>query len=149
MTDSISRTLRIAARLAIGITFIYAAVPKIHDPAGFARSIHNYQLLPDAAVNPLAIFLPWLEIICGIAVIALPRLFRSALVWLAAMLVIFIGAIASAIARGINIDCGCFSTSGQGMRAGVPHLLLDLVLLAAAVWALRSTSAAKQIVDHP
>jgi uncharacterized membrane protein YphA (DoxX/SURF4 family) len=116
-------------RLALAGVFIAAAGPKIRDPAGFAKSIFNYQLLPDAAINPLAIFLPWLELFAAVALVVLPVLRRGALWLIAAMTVVFIGAIGSAMARGIDIDCGCFSTTGQGMRTGWLHELLDVALL--------------------
>ena len=126
-----------AARVAIAGVFLYAAVPKIADPPGFAKSIFHYQALPDAAINLLAIFLPWLELWTAIALLAVPALRRGALFLLGGMLCVFVGAITSAMVRGLNIDCGCFSTTGQGMHAALPHLVLDLALLAAAVWLWR------------
>jgi uncharacterized membrane protein YphA (DoxX/SURF4 family) len=123
-----------ATRLALAGVFLYAAFPKIADPAGFAKSIFNYQLLPDAAINPLAIFLPWLELVCGVALLAAPPLRRGALFLIAGMLVVFVVAIGAAMLRGLNIDCGCFSTSGAGTQAALPHLVLDIALLLAAGW---------------
>lgn len=117
-------------RLALAGVYLYAAVPKIDDPAGFAKSIYNYQLLPDAAINPLALILPWLELFAAVALVAAPPLRRGALALIAAMTVVFIGAIGLAMLRGIDIDCGCFSTTGKGMRTGWAHLLLDFALLA-------------------
>lgn len=125
-------------RLALAGVYLYAAVPKIADPAGFAKSIYNYQMLPDAAINPLALFLPWLELFAAVALLAAPPLRRGALALIAAMTVVFIGAIGSAMLRGIDIDCGCFSTTGKGMRTGWAHLLLDFALLALCVALARS-----------
>ena len=120
-------------RLALAGIYLYAAWPKLRDPAAFAKNIHDYQLLPGAFVNPMAIFLPWLEWWCGLAVLFIPALRRGAVLGIAAMTSVFIAAIASAMARGIDIDCGCFSTTGQGMRTGWLHLLLDAALLAACL----------------
>jgi uncharacterized membrane protein YphA (DoxX/SURF4 family) len=125
--------ISILLRLILAGVFGYAAVPKILDPAGFAKSIHNYQMLPDAMINPLAIYLPWLELLAAVALVVIPSLRRGARLLIALMLVVFIVAIGSAMARGINIDCGCFSTTGGGMKAGVPHLLLDAALLVIAL----------------
>ena len=50
-------------RLILAIIFFYAGIGKITDPGEFAVAIYNYQLLPDIAVNALAVILPWLEII--------------------------------------------------------------------------------------
>ncbi len=136
-----------AARVALAAVFLYAAVPKIADPAGFAKSIFNYQLLPDAAINPLALFLPWLELLTAVALLAVPRLRRGALFLLGGMLLVFILAISSAMLRGLNIDCGCFSTSGTGTRAALPHLLLDIALLIAAGWLWKSEDRGRKTDD--
>jgi hypothetical protein len=56
------------------------------------------------------------------------------------MLLVFIAAIGSAMVRGINIDCGCFSTTGAGMKAGWQHELLDVALLVIA-WLLGRADA--------
>ena len=120
-------------RLALAGVFLAAAWPKLRDPAGFAKNIFNYQMLPDAAINPLAIFLPWLELFAALALLFFPPLRRGALWLISAMTVIFIGAIGSAMARGINIDCGCFSTTGGGMKTGWLHLLFDAVLLGVCI----------------
>lgn len=138
---------RWAARIVLAAVFLYAAVPKIADPAGFAKSIFNYQALPDAAINPLALFLPWLELIAALALLAVPRLRRGALLLIGGMLIVFILAISSAMLRGLNIDCGCFSTSGTGTRAALPHLLLDIVLLLAAGWLWKSEDVGRTTED--
>ncbi len=137
MKPAVRTTLVWLARGALAGVFLYAAMPKIRDPAGFAKSIFNYQLLPDAAINPLALFLPWLELIAAVALLAAPRLRRGAVWLLGGMLAFFIAAIVSAMARGLNIDCGCFSTTGEGSRAALPHLVLNFLLLAAAIWLWR------------
>ena len=58
------------ARLLLGIVFIYAAAGKIGDPADFALAIANYQILPSAWINPTALFLPWLELVCGLGLMS-------------------------------------------------------------------------------
>lgn len=118
-------------RLLLANVYLFAAVPKITDPAGFAKSISNYQMVPDGLINLMAIFLPWLELFAAQALLAGPLLRRGALWWLTFMNAVFSVAIASAMAHGINIDCGCFSTSGEGLRTGWAHLVLDLGLLVA------------------
>ena len=123
-------------RALLAGVYLYAARPKIVDPAGFAKAISNYQILPDALVNPTAIYLPWLELIAALALLAVPALRRGATWLMAAMTAVFIAAIGIAMARGIDIDCGCFTTSGGGLRTGWLHEALDLVLLMAAAFLL-------------
>jgi putative oxidoreductase len=131
--NCISRVLRLLA----GGLFVLAGVLKVLDPAHFAADIDHYRLLPYFAVAPLALYLPWLEIICGLAVIAGPAR-RSALVLLLALTIVFIVAIASAWMRGLDIRCGCF---GAASTAPLSYdLAFDLVLCVVLVWLLRAES---------
>ena len=61
--------IHLAVRLIMGVLFIYAGVGKIIDPLGFAASIFNYKLLPEAIVGIVAVVIPWLETVAGTALI--------------------------------------------------------------------------------
>ena len=78
-----------AVRLVVGGIFMYAGAIKIVDVPGFAKNIHNYQMLSDLGVNAAAIFLPWLEVFTGAALILVPRLRRAAALWILLMLAVF------------------------------------------------------------
>ena len=106
-----SRWMSLLARFVLGLTFIYSALPKIIDPAGFAHMIWNYRILPGILINPLAILLPWVELLSGVSLLA-GFLRKGAALLLAGMLIVFMAAIAADLARGIPIDCGCFSVGG-------------------------------------
>lgn len=122
------------ARLILGGFFIYASIDKIGNPGEFARMVHNYKILPGDWVNLFALFLPWLELFCGIALIA-GTYTAGASALLTGMLVMFIVAISAAIVRGIKINCGCFSTSPEGARqVGMPVIYEDIALLVLAVF---------------
>jgi len=116
-------------RLIAGGFFVYASLDKIVHPEAFAKIVHNYRVLPGGVINIFAVILPWLELFCGMAIMLGTRV-KGAAALLAAMLVVFMVAVSSAIARGIKIDCGCFSTSGEGARkVGMPLLIQDTALL--------------------
>jgi putative oxidoreductase len=117
--------------LIIGGLFIYAGVLKALDPAAFARDIDNYKLLPWSIGVRLAFYLPWLEILCGLAVVT-RRLYRGGLLVLAALLALFIAASVIAKGRGIDISCGCFGHITKNFSF-TWHLVLDFCLLAAVV----------------
>ena len=121
-------------RLLAGGIFLVAGGLKVVDPAHFAADIDHFRLLPYFAVGPLALYLPWLEIICGLAVLAGPAR-RSALVVLFALTLIFIVAIASAWMRGLDIRCGCFGAASTAPLAY--DLVFDLVLCVVLAWLLR------------
>jgi len=118
-------------RLVVGGTFIYASLDKIANPAGFAQAIYNYRMLPVFLLHPFALALPWVELICGVAVI-LGTWRRGAAGIVSLMNLMFIVAIAVALARGLDISCGCFHTEG-GHAVGLSLLLRDLGLLAVSL----------------
>jgi putative oxidoreductase len=82
--------------LLVGGIFIYAGVTKAIDPLRFAIDIDNYKMLPWAIGVGLAFYLPWLEMLCGLALI-LRFFYRAGLFILSALTFIFIAA--SIIAR--------------------------------------------------
>ncbi len=117
--------------LIVGGIFIYAGVIKAMDPVGFANDIDNYKILPWPLTVRLAFYLPWLEILCGLAVI-LGLLYRGALLVLTVLISIFIIASVIAKARGLDITCGCFGHASKYLSF-FGHLALDFVLLGVLV----------------
>jgi len=117
-------------RVVIGGVFLYSGYIKIIDPASFAKNVFQYQLLPDTWINITAMMLPWLELICGSALILAPRFRRGAAAWITIMLVIFTSAIAISLYRGLDITCGCFSTDPNAAKIGWKKIIENLLLLA-------------------
>jgi uncharacterized membrane protein YphA (DoxX/SURF4 family) len=124
----IFRTGRFLLRLAIAALFLFAAVTKLVDPSSFAQQIANYQLTPWLATAVLSVFLPALELSVGVCLL-LGRWESGALAWVAVLLIIFSGALLSAIVRGLSIDCGCFGRSIENTGTLWP-LIRNLGLLA-------------------
>jgi putative oxidoreductase len=120
--------------LIIGGVFIYAGVIKALDPIGFANDIDNYKILPWAIGVRLAFYLPWLEILCGLALIA-RRLYLGGLSILTALISVFIVATVAAKVRGLDITCGCFGHASKGWSF-TGHLAVDLLLLSAVLFLL-------------
>lgn len=124
--------------IALGAVFLYASVDKILKPGDFARIIYHYQMIgPSQALGPfwpnlLAITLPWIEALVGLALVTGFWRREAALV-AGGLLVVFVAAVGSALARGIDLEnCGCFSVSGEGRAAGLKLIVGDLLLLAGA-----------------
>ncbi len=120
--------------LLVGGIFIYAGVIKALDPVRFSNDIDNYKILPWTIGVGLAFYLPWLEILCGLALVA--RVFyRGGLSILVALIGIFIAATIAAKIRGLDITCGCFGHASKNWSFST-HLALDLAILAAliALW---------------
>lgn len=119
--------VRHALAFVAGAVFVYAGGIKLLDPLRFASDITNFQILPWVIAVRLAFYLPWLEVLCGLALI-FHRLFDGAVFLTAGLMIVFIGATVSAKARGIDVDCGCFGRATSNLSFGW-HLLLDLALL--------------------
>ena len=120
--------------LIIGGIFIYAGVIKAMDPVAFANDIDNYKILPWPLVVRLAFYLPWLELLCGLALI-LRFFYRGGLFILTGLTFVFIAASVIAKVRGLDITCGCFGHASKNWNFS-GHLALDLAIFAAliALW---------------
>ena len=102
----------LVARLVLGTVFGLAALAKITAPGLFRQDVAGYHLLPPAVVGPFALALPWIEAL--LALYLLVGLFlRPTAVATAALLLVFIGALAISLARGSTAHgCGCLPSSG-------------------------------------
>lgn len=120
------------ARLILGVIFIYASYDKILHPKAFAEVVYNYQILPDKFINLTAIFLPWIEIMIGVFLIVgfwMP----GTVIWCNVLLIIYIGALSYNLARGLDVNCGCFSTA-KGNPISIESILWDAVFLFLSVY---------------
>jgi hypothetical protein len=121
--------------LLLAAAFGYAGVTKALDPAAFQTSIDNYNLVPYGVAAAAALYLPWLEIAIALCLLT-PRpaaARRAAALATLGLMLVFTAAYVSTLARGLDIDCGCFGKAGQGWPAWA-ILLRDAVLLAAAAY---------------
>jgi putative oxidoreductase len=130
----------------VGAVFIYAGVIKALDPVHFANDIVNYKILPWAISVPLAFYLPWLEILCGAAVI-FRVLYRGGLSILTALIGIFIAVTTAAKIRGLDISCGCFGHASKNWSFST-HLALDFLLLALLIFLIRISSRRLASKEH-
>jgi len=120
-----------ALRIVLGGVFLYAGGLKIADPVAFAGNIAAYQLLPTIGNYLIAATLPWVEFLCGLLLILGVRV-RACATLVLLMNCVFVVALASAVIRGLDIDCGCFR---QGGPKTTPWnaLLRDLVFIGGTV----------------
>ena len=84
---------------------------KILHPAEFALAVYRFHLLPDFWVNIVALYLSWLEFICAICLLFIPRYRVAALTVVFLLFSAFTCGIIINLLRGTNFSCGCFSTS--------------------------------------
>jgi len=134
--------LTVRVQIALGLFFVAAALPKLVDPPSFAHMVYNYRLVPGAFVNLMALVMPWLELLAGLALIlGIWRRVSTGLV--GALLLVFIAAISLNLARGNAIDCGCFDVAQANktiderladMRLDILRDLGMLLMVAQILW---------------
>jgi uncharacterized membrane protein YphA (DoxX/SURF4 family) len=124
------------ARMVLGGVFLVAGGLKVIDPQSAVEAVRAYRLLPTSLETLLGWGLPFVEIALGLLLLAgiATRMVAAAT---AVLLLIFIGAVASAAARGLSIDCGCFGGGGEvapGQTAYGVEIVRDVGLLLLALW---------------
>lgn len=124
-TETGGRVHRLLVGL-LGVLMLWAAVSKLANPTDFLGSIYAYQLpLPKGLLQATAVVLPWLELLCGLLLVA-GLWADTALLLLTSLLVVFVLATGQAWLRGIEIGCGCFSLEFLGLSrnfSGVERFL--------------------------
>jgi uncharacterized membrane protein YphA (DoxX/SURF4 family) len=115
-------------RLFLGVTLIYASLDKIANPDQFARIVYNYRILPEFLINVFAVTLPWVELVTGLFLI-FGIFIESASLLTSFLFVVFIIAISINLFRGIDLNCGCFSTDPAGKKEGANLLIRDFIYL--------------------
>ena len=130
---SSSSLVACAFRALLGCMFLYTGVIHALDPMGFAEAVANYRILPAVLVNPFAVVLPFVEMITGMALILGILIPGSSLI-IAGLLFVFALALGIALFKGLDISCGCFTTSKEAQSISWIYLVRDLGLLAMAVF---------------
>jgi putative oxidoreductase len=130
-----SRWLLFIFRLIVGGIFIWAGAMKIADPLDFAQTINNYRAFSHIIIFPIAVVLPWVEVLSGAGLIA-GILKKSSALISSLLLAGFIALVGSALVRGIDTDCGCFGVFSR--KADLSLVATDAVLLLMAVAVLFS-----------
>ena len=133
--------LTIRVQIALGLFFVIASLPKLGDPPSFAHMVYNYRIVAGALINLMALTMPWIELLCGLALI-LGIWKDAARTLIALLLLVFIVAISINLMRNNAIDCGCFDVTAAGKtheeRIADMHFVvirdLGMLLMCAQLW---------------
>ena len=139
-----------AARLVLGGVLVAAGAVKVVDPQASVAAVRAYELLPAGLETIVGWGLPFLELVLGLLLLTGIAVRPTALA-AAVLLVVFIAAVASAAARGLSIDCGCFGGGGPvppGQTAYAAEIVRDLGLLAAAAWLVARPQSRLSLGGH-
>ncbi len=130
------RWLIFALRVALGALLLFAGAFKVAHPETLAAAIAGFRLLPQVAIVPVAVALPYVELVLG-AYLVLGLFTRVAGSLACIAFLIYAAAIASAVLRHIPANCGCFGPNDRA-TADWPHVVLDLFLAGVAALIVRA-----------
>jgi uncharacterized membrane protein YphA (DoxX/SURF4 family) len=141
-----NKTLLLIFRIVLGGLFVYAGTVKVADPLGFAQDIRNYRLVGPTLSFVAALVLPWLEILAGACLVAGVGKRGAALV-VTGLLVFFIVLTLVTMARGLDVDCGCFGSLSRKSGWGV--VFEDLGMLYLGFCVLLAPGKGRSRKDRP
>jgi uncharacterized membrane protein YphA (DoxX/SURF4 family) len=143
--------LTTAGRLLLGAVWLVAGASKITDLDASVRAVRAYRLLPETAAQVVGAGLPVVELLLGVLLV-LGTGVRAAAAVSALLMLAFVVGIASAWARGLRVDCGCFGSGGE-LAAGQdpdygPELARDAALTVIALLLVRWPAGRFELVKE-
>jgi uncharacterized membrane protein YphA (DoxX/SURF4 family) len=126
------RLVVLLLRVAVGVIFLWAGAAKIGHAEAFAAQIAAFGLVPQPLIAPLALLLPFFEVLLG-GYLLLGLYTRVAALIAVVQLAIFATAIGSAVVRGLSLSCGCFG-SGDKSVTSWPEVARDVIFAAVAAF---------------
>jgi len=133
-------------RLVLGSVFIISGLDKVADLNTFMHAILNYQIIDSGIAAVVATVLPWLEILCGLGVI-LGIYPRASSVIITLLLAVFTLLVGTAMLRGLDISCGCFTQDPSAHRVGWQKIAENIGMMLAGIY-LASARNWKFILEH-
>ncbi len=103
-------------RLALAALFVYGGVVKLLDPHAFARTLSAYDLVPELLLPIVAIGLPIVELLAGLALVFD---LRGSLATIAGLFFLFLAVLGYGILQNLDVDCGCFGAEELDKQAGL------------------------------
>ena len=102
----------LVVRLGLGCMFIYSSLPKRRQPYDFLAGVYRYELVGPKLGLLIAMVLPWIELMVGVCLLG-GIFVGGALLVSIVMGAMFTFVVGSAMYRGLEISCGCFSAAGS------------------------------------
>lgn len=133
-----------AFAVLVALTLGFAGATKIAHPDVFALAVGNYHLLPKQVLTPVAYLVPPLEIVTALALLW-PAYRATGWILAGGLFTTFVLAVGSALARGLDVSCGCF---GQAMTVSWLHLLGNALAVVLCFWQARRLLAGNDGETH-
>ena len=123
-------------RIGLAGVLLWSGGAKVSEPRQAVMAVQAYEILPTSVGEFVGYALPLFELALGLALL-LGVATRISAVIAGALMTAFVVGVASAWARGLSIDCGCFGGGGavaEGEANYLPVLLRDAGFAAMAAW---------------
>ena len=140
-------TLTVAVRLFLGVLLLAASIGKVTQPDAFAQSIANYRILPPPFPMVVATILPWVELFCGLCLIAGFYL-RGSSALVVLLFAVFTGTVLSALVRHLDIACGCFSQDPEVGNIGWTKIIENTGYLLLSIFLFYSKSTKFRLENY-
>jgi uncharacterized membrane protein YphA (DoxX/SURF4 family) len=118
-------------QLFAGSILLMSGVIKLLDLPEFENTVRKYAVVPSGFERSTATAITMAELVAAVSLLS-GELVRVGAGLAAALFLLFIGAVALNMKRGVELDCGCFGLLWREVT-GWPTILRDSVLLAAAL----------------
>ena len=122
-------------RIFLGGFFIVSGLDKITDLHAFSTSILQYRVVGTTLAMCTATILPSLELLCGLSLL-LGLYPRGSELLITLMLIGFTILVGSALLRGLDISCGCFTQDPNASKIGYKKILENCGLIVLSAWLL-------------
>lgn len=120
-------------RILVALVFLVAGLLKLRDPLAFADGIAGFHAFPVWAINPLAMCAPWFEILTGTGILV-GRTRSAGALAACGLSVCFVALYASALARGLDVQCACFGKWDLLQASTRVGFVRALALLGFSAW---------------
>ena len=137
-TDTIKTPLLALLRVLVSGLFLAAGILKLRDADATLIAVYQYKLLSWQASGVVGTFLPFVEITMALA-LWIPRVRLGAASLCVCLNVLFLTALGSALARNLDVSCGCFGTTDLYTTAA-RRMIEDSVLLFLSLLLLRNAA---------
>ncbi len=98
--------------ITLSVTFLMSSIRKLRHPRAFVLDVLDYRILPPRLARVYGRLLPPTEFVCGVAlVVGIWPPGTGALA--GALLISFLVAVATNLARGRTMDCHCFGSRSE------------------------------------
>ena len=117
--------IELVARLVIGVVLVRAGVEKLRAFGWWRDVVANLDFVPESLNGIASAALPGTEIVLGGLLVV--GMWRRPTAWItAALFTLFAVVMISVIARGVDVECGCFGP-GADYRVSWWHAAINVV----------------------